>query len=949
MPSLLTVRKTLVISVALALTGCAGNVKNHATLADLNAVEIPAEQAPLPQVSLDEITGHYKSVLDITQDPEIRLKVLRRLAGLEMLRSENEQMSSAQSQQYYNEAIGLYEEILNNHPDRVDNDRLLYQMAKAYELDGRRVESMAILDQITRDYPNSSYQTEVQFRRGEILFSEGDYKHAELAYKRVVEAGDSSSYYQNSVYMHGWALFKQGRYRPSLRSFTTVLDKLLVDTTEVESLPSSSRSMAKDTLRVMSLSFSYLEGAYTINEVYSVLGVRQYEHLLYDSLGKLYLEKERFRDSADTYLEFVKNFPNSDHAPYFSVQAIDVYDNGGFPSLILPAKEQFVSNYGISSQFWAERDEPKREAIKPYLHTYLGELASYYHAQAQDLQAAHKKQQKKPPTDASKLITEAEIQQAWLKAADWYAGFTRTFPDDKATPAKVFLMAECFYEAKDLPAAIDAFERVAYDYPGAENGADAGYAAILAAEEHLQSLAGEDRASWHAHKVFGTLRFADTYPQDQRAVPVLARSSEELLELEDYDDAIVIATRVTGWQPTPDKDLLSTAWLVQGHSQFALNNYQQAEIGYQGALRQMSRKDKRHDDVVDRLAASVYKQGEQQMAAGETTLAVASFLRVGDVAPGSAIAATAQYDAGSYLMEMGSWVQAETVLTGWRSANVSHALAATLPAKLAEVYQQQEKWGKAADELAVMAVNDPDESVQRQSLYLSAQLYQKDGNTRRAVVQYRDYVKAYPQPFDLATEARFELSELYLAEGNQKNRNFWLTRLVDSHDTAGAQSTDRSLYLAAWATSLFAETEFNRFKNAQLKLPLKRSLKKKKTAMKKTLGEYEKVLNYGVADFVTEASYRIGEVYVLLGQDLMDSQRPKGLDALELEQYELLLEEQAYPFEEKGIAIHEANAQRSWSGTYDKWTQKSFDSLAKLLPARYGKQEQIARSGYEIY
>jgi hypothetical protein len=109
------------------------------------------------------------------------------------------------------------------------------------------------------------------------------------------------------------------------------------------------------------------------------------------------------------------------------------------------------------------------------------------------------------------------------------------------------------------------------------------------------------------------------------------------------------------------------------------------------------------------------------------------------------------------------------------------------------------------------------------------------------------------------------------------------------------------------------------------------------------------VLEYGVAEFVTQASFLIGSVYATLSSDLMASERPLNLGAHELEQYELLLEEQAYPFEEKAIDIHEANARRSWAGVYDQWVRSSMESLALLLPARYGKTELLVRYSNDIY
>jgi hypothetical protein len=72
----------------------------------------------------------------------------------------------------------------------------------------------------------------------------------------------------------------------------------------------------------------------------------------------------------------------------------------------------------------------------------------------------------------------------------------------------------------------------------------------------------------------------------------------------------------------------------------------------------------------------------------------------------------------------------------------------------------------------------------------------------------------------------------------------------------------------------------------------------------------------------------------------MTSDRPTSLEADALEQYEILLEEQAYPFEEKSIDLYKANADRAADGVYDEWVRQSFDRLAGLMPARYAKKER---------
>ena len=110
--------------------------------------------------------------------------------------------------------------------------------------------------------------------------------------------------------------------------------------------------------------------------------------------------------------------------------------------------------------------------------------------------------------------------------------------------------------------------------------------------------------------------------------------------------------------------------------------------------------------------------------------------------------------------------------------------------------------------------------------------------------------------------------------------------------------------------------------------------------MEEALAAYRAAGDYGIAEITTASTYRAAQIYGDLGKALMDSERPKGLSALELEQYNVLLEEQAYPFEEQAIALYEANARRAAENVYDDWVKKSYAALSTLLPARYGKAEK---------
>ncbi len=121
---------------------------------------------------------------------------------------------------------------------------------------------------------------------------------------------------------------------------------------------------------------------------------------------------------------------------------------------------------------------------------------------------------------------------------------------------------------------------------------------------------------------------------------------------------------------------------------------------------------------------------------------------------------------------------------------------------------------------------------------------------------------------------------------------------------------------------------------------MKASLKNKTKSLKATVKSYERVAAYKVAEFASASTFHIASLYAGLSRSIMNSDRPANLSELELEQYEILLEEQAYPFEEQAITLHEINMRRSWEGVYDSWVKQSFAELSKLMPARFDKQER---------
>ena len=391
-----------------------------------------------------------------------------------------------------------------------------------------------------------------------------DYNAAEVAYSAVVDYGEESRFYEQSLYKLGWSQFKLAWHEDSLEPFFELLDRKIgaIELKEGEerlaSLSRAEQELVEDTFRVLSISFSYMDGAKAIDEFLARRGHPQYAYVIYMNLGDLYLNKERFVDAAETYEAFVGQDPYHKKAPLLQVEVIEAYKRGGFPSLVLEGKKGFVDRYGMDGEFWVRNPREENTEVAAHLKANLTDLAQYYHAEAQ---------------------TNGK-QSDYREAANWYRKYLAYFPGEPDTANTNFLLAEILFESEEFAEATIEYERTAYGYPLHEHSAEAGYAALLAYAEHERALSGEEKIAWHQQYLDSGLRFAETYPEHPESGAVLTTVAEDLFAQNQFDLAIAVGQTVVGKQPAVEPALARTAWTVIAHSQFDLAQFAEAEQSY---------------------------------------------------------------------------------------------------------------------------------------------------------------------------------------------------------------------------------------------------------------------------------------------------------------------------------------------------------------------------------
>lgn len=894
-------------------------------------------------IDADKAAENYRKLLELSPDDETKAEGTRRLADLQVQLEDAKGNDGADSEKAIRHSIKLYNDLLYARPDDPKNDRVYYQLARAYQNIGEVDPAIEMLEKLNKRFPDSDYSGDAHFRRAELLFVRARYEEAETEYKLVMDLKDKTPFFEQAQYKYGWSRYKQGNFEGAIETFAQILDRELppgeqYDTAKaLEGVNKAKVDVAQSSLRVVALSFSELGGGKAVNDYLKKNGDPRFYPLLYTSLGELQLEKRRYTDGAETYASFIERYPTHERAPAFQTRVIKSYAAGGFRDLVAREKERYATVYDPSAPYWGGR-KPSAEVLAE-LRLHMEDLAKHYYAKGQIaakgnvLTGVQTSEAQQPAVAAAPVAYPAEF----LVAAKWYKRLIEVFPGDAQVAQMNFMLGESLLNGGKLLDAAQEYMKTAYQYPPHLRTEDAAYAAVLAYEKNANQVPAAQRPDALKLAIAASVKLADSLPRHPQVARVLTRSAEAYYELKDYEQAIAMANRVLTFPRDVDYVLRRSAWSVTGDSQFALKRYAESEKAYGEELKLTPANTPAYAEVVEQLAASIYKQGEAARDAGNQRAAATQFLRVGAVVPNAKIRATADYDGATMLIQLEDWAAAETVLEGFRTRYPQHQLLADVDKKLAVAYQKDNKPLQAAQAYSRIAARTGETpETRREAAWLAATLFDQ-AKSPEAVRAYEVYVNAWPRPLQRAMDSRRRLADMTKERGDSNRYQYWLRELVNADQTAGAERSDKTKIMGATAALELGRISAAAFSAIRL---TDKNLAQKKQAMNTAIDALDKAAAYGYSQITTAATFEIGAIYQGFGKALLDSERPRKLSALELEEYNVMLEEQAFPFEEKAIKTYESNLKLIAQGVYDEWVAKSAVALATLAPAKYGKREK---------
>ncbi|MGM0451152.1 MAG: hypothetical protein ACQERE_10000 [Pseudomonadota bacterium] len=921
----------IAMGLTLALGGGAGRAtvlmqEGAKTLGDLSPIVISTGDGSMPEVSLEEAVSRHARVFRQADDALVRVRTLNRIQNLQARFGDRLGLAEEDSRRLHRAALEDFETLLAGAEGQ-RHAELLYQAARASDIAGEQHRSIGYLERILEDHEDSGFVAESAFRVAEFRFSQGRYARAAEAFQRAHERASDDDFRNNSLYMLGWSRFLNEEAMAAAGLFLRFLDRHHQEDTGFESVSGKAAEQVDDAQRVLSLIATYGEGPQTLAAVLDTHGERPYVAGLYRHLIRFQRERGDHRASVATAEVFRERYADHPVAPAMLTEAVESWRLAGNAGRMRDTMETAVDAYGATATM-EQLDAPVRGEVMGYLR----KLGVWHYGQGQAESGA----------EARRHYREASRQLR--QYADRRARFLQEVQaGETAAGYMVLLAGDAAVRGGRKGNAGRLYERAAYaeaPFPGA---GEAAYALVQLRHDQWRSEATDETGD---QLIADAERFVDAFPWHDEINGVRQNLANRLYEADHPERARAVAKALVNADATPEQR--RAGWILLGHIRMDTEAYADAARAW-AKVRELTRADdERMADFRRREAVAFYREAERLEAAEKLESARSRFSEAYAAAPGTEVAASARFDEAGLLLAMEHWDRAIEALEQFRERHPEHDLARRAGERIVHAHRQARRPGEAAD--AMLAAMPDDMTAEKRWTYRlrAARYYREAERLSDAVALYEAYLSGGTSDLGdhgFHQERRHELAAMQEQLGQDDALARTHQALLEAE--TDADGTDRSAFLASQSALWLGRRATNGFERIDLGAPLEQSLARKREALAEALDYFRQAERFGYTETATESTYRMAELYRQLARDVMDSERPDDLTDLQADQYDMLLEEEAYPFEEKAIELHQRNQQRIPDGHWTGWVSRSLDSLAELFPARYERDLQWTEARHE--
>jgi tetratricopeptide (TPR) repeat protein len=897
-----------------------------------------------------------------------------------------DQIAVKAPQQDYSKTVTLYRDLIANFPKYPLLDGAHYLLGYCLGEQGEEEQAVEIYTRLVERFETSRFVVEAWTRIGEYYFDSNQLAKAIEAYTHVL-AFKTSSFYDKALYKLAWTYYRLDRFDEAVKHFAD-----LVDDADAKKSMKTGGELRGEALQYMAVSFAEekwgnLEKA---RAFFASIGGRTWAAEVYALLGEAYFDQSKFSDAIVALDLALKTAPKAPFAPKLQDKIVTAYERMRDFDGAAKAREALAQNF-VQGSAWYQANASLPEVLavaRELSERSLMAAAVFHHRQAQTFK------------DASRF---EDAKSEYTAAAVSYQRYLDRFASTKNRYEITYYLADCLYYSLQFGAAAKTFALVRDDVANDLYREPAAYSAVLASERQLQLseqvgklkpqpvLKSSERANRPAKAlalpdekealVDAVDGYIATTKPNEKSPAIAFKAAEILYAYDHFEEARGRFQCIVEAFPGTDVARFSANLIIESY--LTEKNWDAVERFAASMLGAPKMANAAFIDELKKFKlGAMFKKAEELETNQKYEAAAAEYIRVVDENPKGQFADKAlnnaavnyekarRFESATRLYEripreypaspLADYALFRVGVASERFYDFDKAIAAYQ--KLVDQYPQSKHRPDAAYNAALALENTqryeraielykryadlfPDRKDAPDVFFRAARATEQASGRGAAIAAYEQFIKRYDKSGKAADErvieAYFRMGELNDKAGNQNaSKKAYATAVKES----GARRAGQSF--AAEAQFQLAEQEFRAYDAVVITgatKAQKAAIVKRAGLLTKVRDAYSLVFSFKQIEWTLAALFRIGNLYETFSEKLFTAPPPpevSKLGAEYIEEYRVLIEEQAVPLEDKAVDAYKRTiAEAKKAGVANEWTKRTLRSLNKLRKKEFPLQK----------
>ncbi len=789
----------------------------------------------------------------------------------------------------YGPAAELYATLLQDDPDFTHRGAVLFQLGMILG-DGGDDKSATYLTALVSEYPESPFVQEAALRLGDQFFEAREYDAGEPHFQTAAAGGDPGLR-AIALYKLGWSHFEQDEFGNAATAFGQLLDHYANSGDDERTTSRADLSAEASEYLVHALIRS--GGAAAFSAHFAGDGTRPYESEVLLNMAYQLSGVSLYGEAIACDRLWLERFGDRKQALAVSQRLVASYRNWHKPDL---AREEHLAQ--------AARFLPGQPWLAAHPAAENQNAAGDFARDAYHRAAVHAHQQARATDD----------DRSWQVALQHYESFLTHWPHDEAAARMHHQAGDAAHQLEKYPVALNHFAVAAAAVPSVADTTgltrEANWQLVAVTDAWYSTSESEGAKSAGADSLARRLLaasdlFLERYPDDQQKATLLWRGGQVAYAHSWFDEAAMTLSDLATEFPTAANAL--AAQRMSGDAWYQVANYVAAGEAYERTLKLAQTQPA--DSTVVAVAPLVPQcrfQNAQQVAAADTLRGpIAAAPLYADLAtqwPEYPHADLAWYAAGlgrekdeDSLGAVAAW---EALLAGYPTSQYARDSAL----KIAVAHETADRPQEAAAALDRFSVKFPDDADAAPALLKACDLLVANGDVAGGEALKTSFLVRFPTELAAVMEIRSDRARQALAEMPDSATVENLPDVAAYLALAAANPQLAEPELPAQVAYLQAQAAQKNYLTLNLTQPLPAAIAVKQASLENVLTLYAACVEHGVAEYARASAFHIGESITHFGEALLASERPSDLQGDDLIAYEEVLDEQSWPFFDRGEA-----------------------------------------------